>query len=111
MICRLVHCETKHGNFCCAKCEFKGSCKNACLNKPKECGYFVKPVNDFNFMKHLVAENKKAAAGINECCELLNQSSIAVNQNFDVALESLQEISVKLIEMNYELKRYLGAVK
>lgn len=111
MICKLFYCETKHGNYCCAKCEFKDSCKNACLNKPKMCGSFIKPVNDVGFMKYLISENEKTSAKIAECCDLVSQNSLSVNADFFKALESLQEVSVRVAEMNFELKRYLGVVR
>lgn len=111
MICKLFYCETKHGNYCCTKCEFKDSCKNACLNKPKMCGSFLKPVNDVGFMKYVISEIERATIGINKCCELISRNALAVNKDFEAALESLQEVSVRVAEMNFELKRYLGVAR
>lgn len=108
MICDIAnYCKVRHGKFCCEKCEFKSSCKNACLNTCKKCGKAIKPVNDTSFMKYLIDESKEDSKKIIECCEELKKNSMVVNADFYMAFDALEEISTKLIERNVELKKYL----
>lgn len=108
-MCNIVnYCKVKHGKFCCEKCEFKSSCENACQNTTKKCGKYAKVVNDFTFMKYLIDENKKDSDRIKKCCEEIQKNSLEFNKDFNFAMDELLEISIKLIERNEELRRYLG---
>lgn len=107
-MCNIVnYCKVKHGKFCCEKCEFKSSCKNACQNTTKKCGKYAKVVNDFSFMKYLIDENRKDSKRIKKCCEEIEKNSLVTNIEYHAAMDELLEISTKLIERNVELKKYL----
>lgn len=36
--CKIFNCDNRRGNFCCAECGRKRTCKNLCLNNPNQCG-------------------------------------------------------------------------
>lgn len=36
--CKNFNCDRRHGNYCCADCGYRTTCKNPCLNDPSRCG-------------------------------------------------------------------------
>ena len=36
--CKNFNCDRLHGNYCCADCEQRTTCKNPCQNHPSRCG-------------------------------------------------------------------------
>lgn len=110
MICKLFYCEARRSSYCCAKCEYKSNCDNACLNSPSKCGSAVKPVNDTKFMKYLISGNENSVRRLVEYCDTLDEISEEVSELCSIA-DELSDIAMEIKLRNVEFMDYSGVRK